>query len=175
MPLSDGNSDAATDDSDCPFPDCDWTNPWEDRDWGDQLTIEGAAEDHYHEEHAGKVKLQMSFAQERPIGDVPVEAYRSDAIEMYEEEIPGWELQHVRSEVIKEPDDHELVTDGGTGASDRYQIELTEEQVEALADALTQSATYIYESGEANTRDAMGEALKLREEIKRQRREQKYD
>lgn len=56
-----------------------------------------------------------------------------------------------------------------------YTIELTDEQVDSIANALTQAATYIYETGGSNTRDAMGEALKLREEVKRQRREQKYD
>lgn len=94
----------------CPFPDCDWSDEYDPEDEVSILDSEGKAESHYENEHAGRVEIQVTLNCQFAIGDRSVEDIRTRISERFDDRV-GWEVAHVRSEVLEEPDDHSKLED----------------------------------------------------------------
>lgn len=77
----------------------------------DAMAAEHQAEMHYEREHAGRVRVQMTWEMEHLLGELSAQEHRERLVERYgdERKFGGYELAHVRTEVIEEADDHGLL------------------------------------------------------------------
>ena len=92
----------------CPFPECEWSKAYDPDGDLEEMYAEHFAELHYEREHAGKVKVQLTIEKEVQIGPRTPKDVREHYLDDFEPS-PGWDIAHVRTEVVREADNHEVL------------------------------------------------------------------
>lgn len=88
----------------CPFDGCSWHREFDPDDEFSKEMADHDSEMHYEREHAGRIRVQVTLEREYLIGNRETEDVRISELERFEKD--GYEVAHVRSEVLKEADDH---------------------------------------------------------------------
>jgi hypothetical protein len=89
----------------CPFEGCDWEYESHFDGYSSDLDADFKAEQHYEREHAGKIRIQVTLESEQMLGDRDPKKVRENALERFESKV-GYDVAHVRTEVLEESDDH---------------------------------------------------------------------
>lgn len=89
----------------CSFEGCEWSYESRYDGYSARLDADFKVEQHYEREHAGRVRIQVALENEQQLGDRDPEDIRERVMERFESE-PGYEVAHVRTEVLEEADDH---------------------------------------------------------------------
>ena len=93
----------------CPFPDCDWehTADWCSNEFDNELSADENATYHYEDEHAGRVRIQITLETEQLLGGRDPTDIRQYYLEKYQEKNDIMDVAHVRTEITEPSDDHE--------------------------------------------------------------------